>query len=339
MTAGRICEFAQFAKEKTRHRLVVGAFYGYTFETPERQSNHHALYQVLNCDSVDFLCSPISYMDNRGPGFAHPYMLPLDSLKKHGKLYFAENDSRTHLTRPPYDIPHFNRPVWMPRDKWLTVENLKLHFARALIHAHAFWWFDMWGGWYRYPLYMQMLADFHGIARDSLQKDRGSVSEVAVIVDEKANCYAAEGNGKAVCYDTRKTLGIMGTPFDSYLCEDYEAIKDRYKAFIVLAPCLTPKLQQILTENPDCLVITPENCKITSEELRSFCRSRGVHLYSEKDAVVYVNRSYLFLHTVSDGPADLHLPEGVRLRQIYGDPVDIEKTGLPKYEGYLFEIE
>jgi len=338
ITAERICEFADYAKEKTQHRLVVGAFYGYTFETPDRTSCHHALETVLRSDSVDFLCSPVSYMENRKAGIDHPYMLPLDSLKLHGKLYFSENDTRTHLTVPPYDIPHFNRPVWMPREKWLSVENMKQHFARAITHGHGLWWFDMWGGWYRYPLYMEMIREFGEIMANAVNGEMKSVSEVAVLADESAFCQIDNDDGAAVCSRIRHTLGLMGTPYDSYLASDYDEIRGRYKALILLAPRMTPILKRIAEENPACLIITVENCAITSAELREYCRSRGVHIYSNRDAVVYVNNRYLFLHTASVGKAELSLPEGWKLTQIAGDCVELGTTVLPSCTGYLFAV-
>ena len=190
-----------------------------------------------------------------------------------------------------------------------------------------------------------MMKRFHEIAADSLAKDRQSISQVAVIVDEKASCFAPEDDSRAVLYRLRKTLGLMGTPFDSYLCEDFPAIKDRYQAFLVLAPCMTEDLKQVLSDirkdvSPEAaLVITPEQAQITTEELRTFLRSCGVHLYCDKDAVVYASASYLFLHTASDGPAEFHLPRDRKLVQLYGDPVELTSTNLPKYEGYLFEFQ
>lgn len=341
ITAQRICEFSDFAKEKTGNRLVIGSFYGYTFETPVRTSVHAALGKVLASKSVDFLCSPVSYMLYREAGIDHPCMLPLDSLKKHGKLYFVENDSRTHLTKPLFDIPHFHNPNYMSRDKWLAVENIKLHYARALIHAHALWWFDMGGGWYQYSVYMDMFADFLRITKESMNRDMRSVSEVAVIVDESIIPAINKDDwqeSRSTCYDIRKVLGLMGTPYDSYLAEDYEDIRQSYKAFILLVPRMSPLIKKIVEENADCYVITPQNASVTSNELREFCRSRGVHIYSQKDAVIFVNKSYLFLHTCTVGKAELFLPPGMRLIHRYGDVIDIENTELPRHTGYLFEI-
>ena len=342
VTADRICEFAEFAKHKTGNRLIIGSFYGYTFEVCASYNYaHFALNSVLNNKNIDFLCSPVSYMRNRELGIDHPCMVPVDSLKKHGKLYFVENDTRTHLTKPLFDIPHFHNQNYQPRERWLAIENIKQHYARALTHSHALWWFDMGGGWYHYSPYMQLFEDFIKITNESLTKDMRSVSEVAVIVDEKA-CTVIRNSKRGLSSETlyfgRVNLGLMGTPYDAYLAEDYEDIKDKYKAFIILTPQITSALDKIIKDNKDCLVITHENHDITTNELRDFCKSRGVHIYSNKDAVVYANNSYFFIHTATHGKAEISMPRGKKLKQIYGDKIDIQNDELPRHTGYLFEI-
>ncbi len=343
VAADRLCEFSKFAKEKTGYRLIVGSFYGYTFEVCSSYGYaHFALNRVLADENVDFLCSPVSYMRNRELGIDHPCMLPVDSLKKHGKLYFVENDTRTHISKPLFDIPHFQNQNYQPRERWLAIENIKQHYARALTHSHALWWFDMGGGWYHYSAYMQMFENFIKITNESLTKDMRSISEVAVIVDEKS-CTSVRNSKRGLSSKTlyfgRVNLGLMGTPYDAYLAEDYEDIKDKYKAIIILTPSITPALEKIIDQNKDCLVITHENHDITTDELRDFCKSQGVHIYSKKDAVIYANASYFFMHTTEHGKAEISMPEGKCLKQIYGDKIDIENDILPKHTGYLFEFE
>ena len=340
--ADRIIELSEFAKELTGHRLVMGSFYGYTYERQDRESNHHALEKILNSDAVDFLCSPISYLNVRETGHDQPCMMPLESLKRHGKLYFMENDARTHLTGPLFDIPHFDNPHYKPRPRWHTVETMKMYFARAFVKNHPFWWFDMGGGWHDYPLYMQMDREFLEITKASHERDRSGVSEVAVIVDERVFCqFDGAGrlqNVKPIVYDFRNKLGVMGAPYDSYLASDYELIKNDYNAFILLEPAETELSARIKCDTKHCLVITPDKKDITTDELRDFLRASGVHIYSDEDVVLYVNRSYLFIHTTAHRRVTLKMKNGERLRQILGDPVDLGKDILPERTSYLFEL-
>ena len=340
--ADRIIELCEYAKELTGHRLVMGSFYGYTFERQDRESDHHALAKVLESSAVDFLCSPISYMNGREAGRDQPCMMPLESLKRHGKLYFMENDCRTHLTAPLFDIPHFHNIHYRPRDKYHTTETMKMYYARAFVKSHPFWWFDMGGGWHNYPLYLQMDKDFIEITKASHTKDRSGVSEVAVLVDERVFCRFSPEEKKEKCASTvylfRNQLGVMGAPYDSFLASDFEMIKNDYKAFILLEPEESELSKKIKEEAENCLVITPENAEMTTDELRAFLRKCGIFLYSESDLVIYVNKSYLFLHTTDYGKVKINLPEGKKLKQIYGDPVDLSEHSLPAKTSYLFEI-
>ena len=340
--ADRIIELCEYAKELTGGRLLIGGFYGYTFERQDWESNHHALNKVLVSDSVDFLCSPISYMDARETGRDQPYMIPLESLKRHGKLYFMENDARTHLAGPLFDIPHFHNLHYKPRERWHTVETLKMYYARALIKAHPFWWFDMGGGWHDYPLYMQMDKEFIDITAASHKKDRSGVSEVAVLVDERSFCHFEEAERaktvEPIVFKFRNQLGVMGAPFDSFLADDYELIKNDYKAFILLEPIETELSRKIKENEKNCLVITPDKKDTTTDDLRSFLKKMNVHIYSDSDVVLYVNKSYLFVHTVAHEKLNIVMPNGEKLKLILGDPIDIEKHILPAKTSYLFEI-
>ena len=342
IVADRICDLASFARKKIGKDLLIGTFYGYTFECPSRVSCHHALDRVLECPDIDFICSPVSYAVNRVMGRDHGCMLPCNSLDLHGKLYFAENDTRTHLIEVPFPhLPYFQNPVFKPKEFGDTVEMLKLHYARALIHGYALWWFDMWGGWYAHPTYMQMMRDFLAITDASLKKDLSGASEVAVFIDEKAYKHLRDSTaGNLVAYKIREALGKIGAPYDCFLASDFDAVKEKYKAYILLEPTKTPlseSIEEYVRESKvGCFKITVENCDVTPTELREFCKRCGVHIYSEKDAVIYANQSYLFVHTCSDGKLDISMPEGKTLKPLYACLGEGEN--YPEKYGCLFEI-
>ena len=358
MTASRVCEFAAYVKELTEWRLIVGVFYGYTFECSYRESTHHDLMRVLKCKDIDFISSPVSYMGGRSIGEDHAYMLPLESLKLHGKLYFSENDTRTHLSRALNDMPHYNQPIWFGPDADKSCEILKMHFARALVNRHACWWFDMWGGWYADDRYRSLMKKFRLLAEEEIgqntvdewsepQKKCGKqvelTAETAVFMDEKA--YAAMENGGVqvpVCSGIRTVLGKMGAPYDKYLAEDFDAVADRYRAVISLVPRRTAAADRIRSvceaKGLALLEITGENAAITTEELRVFLKEAGVHLYVKQDAVVYAGGHYLFVHLAKTGTYELSLPDGVKLYEVFAEqemaPVISGQAGT----GLLFRI-
>ncbi len=321
--ADRLCEFSHYMKELTDYRYVVGCFYGYTFSCPQTYTNHHALKTVLECPDIDFICSPISYDYVRQAGRDHLYMLPVDSVKLHSKLYFTENDTRTHLSQPVNNMPWYNKPLWFgPETEAQTLDILKMHFAKSLLHGHAGWWFDMWGGWFQSSGYMAFMEKALKITRDAMVLPLGSTAEVAVFADEKAYCKACDDSLSRKICQTLHTVSAAGIPYDVYLAEDFPQVDmSKYKAIVLLEPAATDASQAVAASGLPLLKINAANLEITGKQLRAFCESAGVHLYSRNNLVVYANESYLFIHTVQDGQQQLYTKENTALTDVF--------TGLP----------
>ena len=343
IVAERICALARFTKEKAGAEKLVGTFYGYTFETPWRESCHHSLDKVLECEEIDFLCSPVSYASDRALGRDHACMLPCDSLRAHGKLYFSENDTRTHLTRIPFpELPYFQNPVFKPKRYDDAIEMLKLHYCRSLIHGYAHWWFDMWGGCYNDPVYMGEMREFLEISNAAVNKPMGSVSEIAVFIDEKAYKYRKDNHaGMSLAYHFRDVLGKIGTPYDVYLASDYELVKDKYKAVILIEIYPTELLDSIEkgahSRGVGCYKVNMENLSSTTTEVfRKLCREYGVHLYAESDAVVFANESYVFVHCEGTRLPEIRIPGGRGVKSLFES--DATKPMHTKYISGLFEL-
>ena len=340
MTARRICEFAAHIKALTDRRLTVGTFYGYTYECPFRESVHHSLAMLLDCADIDFICSPVSYANTRSTAFDHAYMLPIDSLKLHGKLYFSENDTRTHLSKAMCDLPHYNVPIWFGPDADTTCGIMKMHFARALIHGHGYWWFDMWGGWYDDKRYMKLIRRFCELMADSASTE--SHTEAAFFVDEEvyAQLSGSDAAKGQICSSVRNSLGRMGLPYAKYLASDFDAVYSSFKAVILAEPIPTPKsehIKKVCSENNiPCLVITPDNAAITPCELRDFCRESGCRVICDRDAVVYYAGKRLFVHAVDDG--EYVLDVGGTLTDMLDGNTYGNTLTLRKGESRLFEI-
>ena len=342
VVAMRICDLARFTKERAGANALVGTFYGYSLQFLERTICHNALSLVLDCNDVDFICSPVSYEQGRVLGRDHSTMLPWSSLAEHGKLYFAENDTRTHLTRSPFpENPYFDLPVFLPRTKYDAIEMIKLHYSRAMITGCGHWWFDMFGGWFADAEYMDLLGKMREISEASLNKSLASVSEIGVFIDERAvNFISNYDLLSGFRQHTRDVIGAIGAPVDCYLSCDYDHVKERYKAIILIEACATSDSVAIrsdaLRRGVGCFIIGEQNYNERPAVIREFCRKCGVHIYSDKDAVIYANESYLFLHTITDGTPDIKLPVSKRLSPLL-DSNDVNAY-LPACYGRLFEI-
>ena len=343
LVANRIIEFSSIIKALTNRRLIVGTFYGYTLSCPYRKYGHHALHKILESSDIDFISSPVCYSNNRAVGRDHPYMTALTSIKHHGKLYFSENDTRTHLSRAVNDMEWYNKPIWFGSDKETSCDVIKMHAARALINGHAAWWFDMWGGWFADDTYMALLKDIRKLFEKNSSLPMRSVAQTAVFVDEESYSLMSDSSiTKNVCSNIREALGKMSAPYDIYLSADAQSVIDRYKAVISLVPIETELSMRVkeLAEQNNCafIEITNDNYDITPSQLRSFLQSAGVWVYCEHDAVIYANNHFLFLHTVEDGEYTLNVKNAEALVDVLTGEPFIQGQYLKKGKSFILEI-
>ena len=322
---------ARAAKEASYGKAVVGVFYGYSLEVTSPLFGTHALTRLLSCGDIDFVCSPNSYIGCRDPGCDWTEMYPAASVRLHGKLCFQECDIRTHLTKPlavcapEYDPEYaLNAPIWngLP-DKKAALHQIRKSFCRQLIGGNAFWWFDMWGGWYDDDEIMAEMAAYRRICGEALRcEDRSSVSEIAVFTDETAYRYMTECALRNAAFDQRKALGLLGAPFDIYDVADFSAVYMRYKVVVILAGKETDTLRDAVlscekTHTP-YLVNSERKPTFSVGELREFCRHHGVHIYCDSNDIVYVNTHYCAVCAVSGGVRELRFKKDVTLAQLLG---------------------
>ena len=353
--AEAISWFAQVVKEETGDNVVVGTFYGYTLEVSNSLQGNHALNYILKDKNIDFICSPNSYIGVRSPDYDWTEMYPADSIRLHGKMCFQECDIRTHLTQvlsekdpstDPYGL--LEAPVWQPRaSKYQATNEIRRSFARQLIKGNALWWFDMWGGWYADEDIMSEMALYKEIYEQSItDADRSSKAEVAVFVDESAYKYMTSGSLRNIFHDRRRELGVMGTPYDIFDVNDFEAVYQNYKAIILLSNAKTVNMENArnlcIANDVPYIMTSPMKDKFTVNELRAFCKTNGVHIYCETDDIVYVNENYICIYAVTEGEKTLNLGRERNVTELLGgtyetnsDTITIE---MQKGETRIFRL-
>ena len=331
--------FAKTIKEETEHSQVVGTFYGYTFECGNMVTyGSHGLRAIIDSPSIDFLSSPNAYTDGRPFGIDWSDMIPVDSLKLHGKLAFIECDIRTYLTtsiqeaRPgeyPDDIykTSTGKSVWAgPPTRELSVSAIRKSFAHQLARRSAIWWFDMWGGWYNDPMIMSELEKMKRLCDSNLKKHttRDSINaEVVFFADESAYSNMTSRSPElAGIAKTRKAMGNTGAPYDTIMVEDAERVLKKYKAavFPFPMPSDTGKRAMELCQayGIPFLTATAEHSELTREEINEFLKLSGVHLYIDDGSVIYVGDGYVALHSNESGRRTVALPRPMKLRAICG---------------------
>ncbi len=232
LVADTIGTFAKAVKEATRHRKLVGVFYGYLLqlcgEPRQQNAGHLALENVLASPDVDFLASPTSYAFRGlgGEGTSH-FMSLFDSVKLHGKLWFDENDIRTSLA--PGRLGEWGRPANVAGD--LLQQDKEL--ANVIVNGSAQWWFDVGANVYSDPKLMDRIAKLAACASEAQRFDRRPADEVALVVDEKSLCYlrVADPLGAQLLVRQVPALARLGAPAGHYLVTDLPRLTDR-KVFI-----------------------------------------------------------------------------------------------------------
>ena len=328
--------FAETIKKETNFEQVVGAFYGYTYEVYTALFGSYALRAIIDSDNLDFYSSPNAYTNARAFGMDWADMMPVDSLKNHGKLCFIECDIRTYLTtsvqeaRPgeyPDDIYTLNGvSVWSgPPTAELSREALRKSFAHQITKASAIWWFDMWGGWYDDPLLMKELNEMKKIYNSDLLSNKSAVlsPDVVFFADEQgySNMMTKSPQRESIKI-VRTALGKTGVPYDSCMVEDADSVLKRYKAAIFPFPLPSDAGRRAmeLCEKMGIpyLATTADNYELTVDEIREFYKANGIHFYTEEKDVVYVGNGYIALHSVVAGAKKLHLPRICKLSLIFG---------------------
>ena len=337
--------FAKAIKEETGGTQIVGTFYGYSYEAPYDSvlSGSYALSPLLQSEYLDFFSSPNAYVGGRSFGMDWGDMIPVDSVKHHGKLPFIECDIRTHLTKAiqecrPGEFPDDmyraddGSSLWVgPPTKELSRLALRKCFAHQITKGSAVWWFDMWGGWFAEPLLMEDLTLMKKLYDKNLTQgpDAPLSAEVVFFADERGyeRIFNASPEMRGIV-STRTELGKSGIPFDSFMVEDAPEILSRYKAavFPFAVPSEAGKRAIALCEKMGIpYLISPEGeGTLTKERLRAFFDKNHLHAYADCGEVAYLGGGYIALHSATAGKKRLSLPRPMHVTAIYGaDPSEV----------------
>lgn len=228
-----ISMLARVAKEEVNETQLVGVFYGYSLHSPRRnnfqQNNGHlAMQKLLQNPDIDFFTAPTAYANREvGTGFSWTQS-PTEPVKLYGKLWMDENDVRTHV------IPwhrNYGRTANLHDSEALQIRQL----ANMIAHGWGAWWFDMGGGWYDEPQFLDIIEKLNAIGEKSIFFDRSAVSEIAIVFDEHSIYYTDPRTvfTKPLIYDQIQYFGKIGAPFDWVFLDDLDKAPP-YKLYVFL---------------------------------------------------------------------------------------------------------
>ena len=229
-----MCALAAAIKEAWREPRITLAFTGsYLCDQNWQQYLTHnggalGLERLLACPHLDALSSPSTYA-HRGPGTGHSSFMTLGaSVALAGKLWFDENDCRTHL--PSERQPGFGATHSVGD----TICTQRRQFAAVLEQGCTMWWFDMGGNWYDAPVHEEVRRSVR-IARRALATDRSSAAEIALVVDSRSLAYVAGATSwfYTLLNCPKRNFGRGGAPYDLLALSDLPRARE-YKLYVFL---------------------------------------------------------------------------------------------------------
>lgn len=210
---------------KLDRRKICGVFYGYFFFWPNGGevlgSGHYSFRRILSSPDIDMVSGPFDY-SVRGPGCAAmPQTIP-GSIALHGKLYYGEEDTRTHLAQ---------KDVYCVSDNERTSHDLLWrNFINVFAEGGTTWWMDLFGqGWFRDPWYSEEMKKCRAFMDERLSKRR-SVAQVAVFVSERSTDFERMAPlmlSNETCSPTLTEVAAIGAPKDIFLLEDLPLLAEK----------------------------------------------------------------------------------------------------------------
>jgi len=200
-------------------------FYGYLHELAGSRaglnhSGHLRWSRFLRNPDVDIFCSPIAYFDRQPGGTGH-FMVPVDSLAAHGKLWFNEDDTRTFVT--PEDAGYGRCPTL-----WESQGVHQRNFAQIFPRRMGCWYMDLGNeGWVNHPSLWSNISKMREVWQKHANEPVRFAPEIAVVMDETSPLYTTSRSPvtPALVSHLRASLTRIGAPVGWWLLEDFLAGK------------------------------------------------------------------------------------------------------------------
>lgn len=226
--AGLVVRQAEAVKEKLTElgsEKIFGAFYGYVnlpANLVSHYANGHDAHEiVLNCKSLDFLSAPVGYSARQPGGVSTAQLLP-SSVLLAGKLYFAEDDTETHLSNTAHNI--------MPATTDQSLSMIERGFLDVWRSGGTQWFMDLFGeGSYHDSRIMQSISRLTAFAERHLA-DKTSTAEIAVFIstDSLAASKSFHFLSGGLIEQQLNEIAAIGASFDTFRLEDLTIMTDKF---------------------------------------------------------------------------------------------------------------
>lgn len=222
--ADAVLGFAERTRALIPKQRQIGMFFGYILELTHARlvwAGHLEYERMYASPDIDFFISPGTYGD-RPMGGGSGFMVPNGTRVLNGKGFLHEIDHRT----PTYNcaLDEYVSIGWMVpwKDQAETDAGLKREFALAIINQTALWCFDMWGGVFKTPETMRIVAQSKRLWDQYAGQPWRPVAQVALVVDPQSARLVNDQNPLVaqIYQGTRNKLNRLGAPFEVYSFND-----------------------------------------------------------------------------------------------------------------------
>lgn len=246
-----LLEQAKMVKDACKRQKIVGVFFGYLWTNPTYMSMNHTghlgLQRVLESQDIDLIASPYSYDNRAVGGFNDAQSLPA-SVALHGKLYFNEVDTETHMQQRQWRwTPMLRNPRNFEETKGLLIRD----YAYTLTKGNAAWFMDLKGKMYNDEQIRTLFSRFNEIDKQYMNVEKTQNTRMAVVIDDSSFVYFKDGDPFFMALmNVQKSwhLAYIGLPFDVILLSDLvSGIAKEYKFYLCLNTFhVTPDQRQAL---------------------------------------------------------------------------------------------
>ncbi|MDD3588019.1 MAG: beta-galactosidase, partial [Thermoguttaceae bacterium] len=225
--------FAKSVKEETADRKLVVIFYGYNFSggglNGPSAMGHRDLRTLLNSRYVDILCAPVSYGYCRALGGGAYPIAATESISLAGKMWWNEDDTRTHLSRlPKGSLGETGKSESLEDSLNLLTRNLGQEYLRNL----GTWWMDLgMTGWFNDPALWNRMKQMQPMGEYFTQNAVPWKGEIALLTDDYSAAYVPNPLVASNLVWRLLAWCRQGIPLGQYMFDDFLAGKADAKLY------------------------------------------------------------------------------------------------------------
>ena len=228
--ANTIIYFGELLK-KHYPQYLTGSFYGYFgstdyFNMPMCAGGR----KILDSGAIDILACPNNYFDRQPGGYACQRVMQ-DSFRLRGKMFFSEDDTRTHLDG------NFYRNSMQMFDVEDSINAMKRDFGRDICEDIYGWWFDqVETGRFKDEMLYSLIRRQQKIAKAAFSVSRAKRNDIAVLYDEESvHCVPQDVSFRINELYRTLELPRIGASVDYYYQKDLGLdVMPDYKLYIFM---------------------------------------------------------------------------------------------------------